>query len=273
MTRACVRERVFTALLKRIRGGELGPGVRLRVSEIAKEFRTSMAPVREALRELEVRRLVETRPYAESRVRVLNEAELGDLHRLKCSLEAQAVNLGSCRSRLEEMRGHLEEMLGAAQEGKRVAFGVARNAFHRCVVGSAFSVAIGVYWERVVDELGPPPAGRKFDLRRIRAVYEQMIEAIERGRDAELRRLLEELPLFFELLPDEAKPRLDAPEPGEERRRSTGFLRTITREDIERLDAVEEAGTDGADWPGHYPGWPTITAEDLEAIMGDPPDD
>ncbi len=259
-TRACLREKIFLELLARIRQGRLAPGARLRVVDIAREFEVSVAPVREALRELEVRRLVVTRAYAESRVRQLNEAELQDTNWLKHTLESQAVRLGACWGRLEEMRRWLDRMLEAAEVGDRVGYLAMKNEFHRCLVGSAFSAAIVTYWERVVDELGPLPKDRAFDTRQIRVVYGQICDAVATRRPAELRRLLEELPLYFEL----AK--------ASESSRVAGMWPLPTAQDLDAL-TKEPKAVQAPAAGGHDGLWRTATKEDLEALARDPPDD
>src|SRR5438105_15193550 len=60
LTRTVLREQLKEQLLARILDGEYEPGERLVETQIAKEFGTSQAPVREALRDLEALRLVQT---------------------------------------------------------------------------------------------------------------------------------------------------------------------------------------------------------------------
>ncbi len=61
-TRNCMSDRIRRTLTDRILSGDLAPGVRLLEKELAKEFDTSQTPVREALRELETMRLVDSAP-------------------------------------------------------------------------------------------------------------------------------------------------------------------------------------------------------------------
>ena len=57
-----ISARIRNALLERIVGGDYAPGVRLVELQLAREFGTSQAPVREALRDLETAGLVTIRP-------------------------------------------------------------------------------------------------------------------------------------------------------------------------------------------------------------------
>lgn len=53
-----LRERIVDIIRKRIINRELQPGQKIVEQELAKEFKTSRAPIREALRELENEGLV-----------------------------------------------------------------------------------------------------------------------------------------------------------------------------------------------------------------------
>lgn len=63
IARTVLREQVKDVLLERILRGELEPGERLVETRLARELGTSQAPVREALRDLELMRLVESEPF------------------------------------------------------------------------------------------------------------------------------------------------------------------------------------------------------------------
>src|SRR4026207_613982 len=93
ISRTVLREQVKDILLHRIVSGELKPGGRLgrprraggaaqrragRVAEArrAGERGTSRAPVREALRDLELLRLVKSEPFRGARVRAFGDDEL-----------------------------------------------------------------------------------------------------------------------------------------------------------------------------------------------------
>ncbi|MHC5541965.1 GntR family transcriptional regulator, partial [Singulisphaera rosea] len=66
--RDSIRGEIRRVLVKRILDGTYKPGDRLLELQIAREFQTSQGPVREALRELEALRLVESQTYRGTRV-------------------------------------------------------------------------------------------------------------------------------------------------------------------------------------------------------------
>ena len=61
-------DRVFEALQDAIVRGEIAPGSRVGETELAERFGTSRGPLREALRRLESRRLVERTPHVGIRI-------------------------------------------------------------------------------------------------------------------------------------------------------------------------------------------------------------
>ena len=97
IARTVLREQVKDVLLQRIVSGELEPGERLVETRIAQELGTSQAPVREALRDLELLRLVESEPFRGSRVRVFDEEEMIEVYPVRASLEELAARLAAER--------------------------------------------------------------------------------------------------------------------------------------------------------------------------------
>ena len=95
ISRTVLREQVKDVLLQRIVSGELQPGERLVETRIAQELGTSQAPVREALRDLQLLRLVESEPFRGSRVRVFDEEEMIEVYPVRASLEELAARLAA----------------------------------------------------------------------------------------------------------------------------------------------------------------------------------
>ena len=82
-------------LVKEIRNeiirGNLRPGARLRLRDLADQFKVSTQPIREALSELEAEGLVQAEPRKGAVVTVLTAAELVDLYEIRATLEAMAT--------------------------------------------------------------------------------------------------------------------------------------------------------------------------------------
>ena len=99
LRRTTLRDQIKDRLVQRILDGTYGPGDRIVESQVATEFGTSQAPVREALRELEAMRFVETQPHRGARVREVTTEELGQIYPVRAALEEVAG---------KEMRAHIE---------------------------------------------------------------------------------------------------------------------------------------------------------------------
>jgi len=90
-SRANLAEQIREALSGRIARGELKPGERLVELTLAKEFGTSQAPIREALRMLEGLGLVESVAHRGTRVRRFTDRELFESHATRGVLEQAAA--------------------------------------------------------------------------------------------------------------------------------------------------------------------------------------
>src|SRR3954447_5217279 len=71
-----LREAIKERIVERILGGTYGPGERIVESAVAAEFGVSRAPIREAVRDLEAMRFVESHPHRGARVREVSTEEL-----------------------------------------------------------------------------------------------------------------------------------------------------------------------------------------------------
>src|SRR5438876_11945195 len=90
-SRKSMSQEIRDALLLRMLEGKYKPGERLVEMQLAAEFRTSQAPVREALRLLEALGYVETVPHRGTRVREIPATEMRDAYRLRALLEREAA--------------------------------------------------------------------------------------------------------------------------------------------------------------------------------------
>ena len=119
ISRTVLREQVKDILLHRIVSGELKPGERLVETRIANELGTSQAPVREALRDLELLRLVESEPFRGARVREFGDVELIEVYPVRAVLEELAAKEAATRldGNVSVLEREVEAMRAAAQRG------------------------------------------------------------------------------------------------------------------------------------------------------------
>lgn len=82
---------VFSRLRKAIVEGDFAPGAPLKHGELSKLFGVSLIPIREALRKLEMERLVESTPNKGARVAPVTADEVHDVYSVRILLETDAL--------------------------------------------------------------------------------------------------------------------------------------------------------------------------------------
>lgn len=108
-------DRVFAALQDAIVRGEIPPGSRVGETELAVRFGTSRGPLREALRRLESRRLVERTPHVGIRIASLTPAALIEIYYVREALEGMAARLAALHMTAGEVAG-LKDLLAAHEQ-------------------------------------------------------------------------------------------------------------------------------------------------------------
>lgn len=146
--RLSLAEKVRAELLSRILDGTIRPGERIIELRVAEEFGTSQAPVREALRALEVLGVVEANHNRGARARVLTSRELAEISDVRAELEGYAASLAASRFKgnTAELEAYVEAMRGAAKAKDVRRFAEANTDFHRLIVRSAGNAVLLDIW-------------------------------------------------------------------------------------------------------------------------------
>ena len=149
ISRTVLREQVKDILLHRIVSGELKPGERLVETRIAHELGTSQAPVREALRDLELLHVVESEPFRGARVRGFGEEELIEVYPVRAVLEELAAKEATKRlaGDVTLLEREVEAMRAAAARNDLSALVQHDIAFHRLMVESAGNTILEQCWK------------------------------------------------------------------------------------------------------------------------------
>jgi DNA-binding GntR family transcriptional regulator len=136
VTRVVLREQVKELILERILNGTYTPGERLVETRIATELGTSQAPVREALRDLEILRFVESEPFRGSRVREVSQEELTEIYPVRAAIEEVAAREAATRlgGDVDALEAELDAMHQAADANDLHAQVEHDVAFHRLIV-------------------------------------------------------------------------------------------------------------------------------------------
>jgi DNA-binding GntR family transcriptional regulator len=148
VTRVVLREQVKELILERILDGTYEPGERLVETRIAAELGTSQAPVREALRDLEILRFVESEPFRGSRVRELSEEELSEIYPVRAAIEEVAAREAATRldGDVDALEAELEAMHQAADENDLHAQVEHDVSFHRLIVEASGNAILLETW-------------------------------------------------------------------------------------------------------------------------------
>lgn len=98
-------DRVFARLQDDIVLGVLKPGTKLGETELAARYGVSRGPLREAIRRLESRKLLERIPHVGTRVAALKIEDLIEIYRVREALEGMAARLAAENMTDDEVAG------------------------------------------------------------------------------------------------------------------------------------------------------------------------
>ena len=213
--RDCMRSQIRRELIQRIADGTYQPGDRLIELQIAREFNTSQAPVREALRELEAMRLVETESYRGTRVRAISDREQWEAAVVRGVLEEAAACRAAetLRCEIGPLRAEFEAIQAAARLGDHDAYACHNTAFHRRIVEAAGNEVMLRFWESLMIEARTRInlVASALDLVAVAASHGPIVEAFASGDGVGAGRLLREHAegLYAESPPTAGQPRED----------------------------------------------------------------
>jgi DNA-binding GntR family transcriptional regulator len=91
-----------------IRAGELRPGSVVNEADLAKRFGVSRGPIREAMRQLEGRKLLIREPYQRARVVDLDLRRIREIYELREALEGMACRLAAARMSEEALAAMMQ---------------------------------------------------------------------------------------------------------------------------------------------------------------------
>jgi DNA-binding GntR family transcriptional regulator len=148
VARTVLREQIKEILLERILRGELEPGARLVETRLARELGTSQAPVREALRDLQLLRLVESEPFRGARVRAVDDEQLLPVFPVRVVLEELAAREAAklADGDVSALERELDAMRAAAATGDWRTQIAHDLAFHRTMIEMAESEPLLQSW-------------------------------------------------------------------------------------------------------------------------------
>ncbi|MDR2997863.1 MAG: GntR family transcriptional regulator [Microbacterium sp.] len=189
---AQIRQQLADAIVN----GELQPGDRLVLDEIARQLGVSKIPLREALSSLEGAGLVVTTPHAGPRVAPLPFHEVRGIYLLRESVETLGMTLaldGLDADAVERLRDINEQMRRGLRRPDVVALSDLNAEFHLAIAGaSGYSSIVEVVGDLLIKvrryRAVVPALAANWEL--AVAEHDQLIEAIESGdRDAAIEHM------------------------------------------------------------------------------------
>jgi DNA-binding GntR family transcriptional regulator len=194
-SRYSLSEQVRNRILNKVASGELSPGDRIVEARIAEELQVSSIPVREAIRELVARRILEYNVHKGARVREVSMAETVDALHVKAVLEALAARLAG--RRLKELIPRLREYTRSIEDSARrrdfVDYQNQNQRFHGAIVEAARNPTLLRLWDSLDFEVRT-----RFILDYLQGVdpndlaveHEDVLRAIEEGETETVATLL-----------------------------------------------------------------------------------
>ncbi|MEG3633850.1 GntR family transcriptional regulator [Micromonospora palythoicola] len=149
-------ELAVARLTREILSGRSDPGERLVEEQLTRRLGISRAPLREALRLLAQRGLVEHVPRRGVRVATLSDRDVRELYELRDVLERFAVRSAIPVRRdtdLAGLRAALDQMRGATRDGDRLAVAESHRAFHVALVALAGNRQLSAVYDSILVKL------------------------------------------------------------------------------------------------------------------------
>jgi len=131
-----LKDAVFTSLQDAIIHGDLKPGDRIVETKVAADMGVSQATVREALKDLEHLGMIEKNAHQGTYVKLIDKKELKDAYDARTILEIYTAEMAAkniSQAQLETLRGHLDNMTKAAEEGDVIAYSDYNVRFHESI--------------------------------------------------------------------------------------------------------------------------------------------
>jgi DNA-binding GntR family transcriptional regulator len=146
---------VRDAIEGKIATGELAPGDRIVEARIANELHVSSIPVREAIRELVAKRVLEYVVHKGARVREVSMAETIDALEVKAVLEALAARLAGKRivGTAAVLRPCIPPLGESLRARDYVRFQALNQGFHRTIVEASANPILLSLWDTLAFEV------------------------------------------------------------------------------------------------------------------------
>ena len=149
LERTVMREQIKELIIQRILEGTYKPGERIVELQLVQELGVSQAPVREALRDLEAMRFIDSEPYKGARVRAVSRDELAQSYPVRAVLEELAGQMATPRATVElfsQLDSEVQDMRKAARNKDQHSLLVHDARFHELIVEATGNTVLLDTW-------------------------------------------------------------------------------------------------------------------------------
>lgn len=188
------KDQIQQILTERMLSGELQPGEQLKELSLAREFGTSQAPVREALRALESSGYLEHRLNKGTVVRSMHIQEITESLKVKEALEIEALLDGFTilQENLIDWQSLESNTKKALDQNDFISFFHLYTQFHRMIIESCGNSVILSIWEPLSSrlEIALRQAVNSEELLMSDMLHPDLILSVEKGNCHESERQL-----------------------------------------------------------------------------------
>lgn len=183
-----ISSRIQAELSEAIIGGTYPPGTRLDERSLAEKLNVSRTPVREALRQLATRGLVQLEPMRGAVVASISLKDISDLLNVDCELEALCARIAAeSMSAMEKQELEFVHQQGkeCALKGNLEGYLEANAEFHRLILDGTHNGALSRLAADVRERLSPYRQYHPQDKERLRTAseaHDAIVNAILAGQ-------------------------------------------------------------------------------------------
>jgi DNA-binding GntR family transcriptional regulator len=147
-----LRDEVTKYLREAIIKGELKPGDRIVETKLANDLGVSQAPVREAIRELQMMGLLTISNFSGCSVKKITEKDIIDEYKLRALIESFAIKIAMDyfnEEKIEELKVIYKKMIKLSSQNDFFKYWEAEIEFHKYIVYTANMSNLTRIWEMV----------------------------------------------------------------------------------------------------------------------------
>lgn len=184
--RKSLTDQIKSILIDRIVDGTLSSGDRLKELQIAGEFGTSQAPVREAIRSLQALGYVEHKPHVGAIVKTFTQKEIEEAYQIREALEVHCLILADIDldHLIEQLEAQYEAMQDALNNQDVKVFTKADNKFHKAIIECSGNDRMLEMWEslKMPFQVITMLAETAIPLKELVALHRPIVATLKQGK-------------------------------------------------------------------------------------------